>query len=93
MSVLPIRAYMVNARNRFSILIHLGHPSGTWRELVTRGHKSWTPAQSIPAISAQVLEKILPTVAYLSPVYEPVLVALKIGSILLAARFAGTEQR
>jgi hypothetical protein len=86
MSVLPICVHMVIAQHWFSILIHLGRPSSSWRELKTRRHRSWTAAQAIPAIRAQVVDKLLPTVACLLPVYEPVLVALIISSIMLAGR-------
>lgn len=86
MSVLPIRVYLMNAHRRLLMLIHLGRPSRTRRELETRRRESWTTAQAIPAITAKVLERLLPTVACLLPIYEPIVIALMIGSIMLAGR-------
>jgi hypothetical protein len=86
MSALPIHVYLINAQRWFSSLIHLRRPSHTWRELETRRHESWTAAQAIPAISAKVLERLLPAVTCLLPVCEPIVVALMIGSIMLTGR-------
>jgi hypothetical protein len=86
MFILPIRVNLLNAQRRFSSLIHLGSPSRACRELETRRHESWTAAQAIPATCAKVLDKLLPTVACLSPVCGPILVALMIGCVKLAVR-------
>lgn len=93
MFVLPILAYLMNADRLFSSPSHLGRTSRTWRERDRRGHESCTASQAILAISAKVLERLLPAVACLLPVYEPILVALMLGCVTLAARFRqGIEQ-
>ena len=57
--------------------------------LARDGHthaREWASAQTILAIGARVLERLLPTIASLLPVYEPIVVALMISSIKLAGR-------
>jgi hypothetical protein len=49
-------------------------------------HENWQAAQVILAIATEVLGKLLPTIAYLTPTYEPMVRALMVGCTALAVR-------
>jgi hypothetical protein len=49
-------------------------------------HENWRAAQVILAIATEVLGKLLPTIAYLTPTYEPMVRALMVGCTALAVR-------
>jgi hypothetical protein len=49
-------------------------------------HESWRAAQAILAIAMEVLGRLLPTIAYLTPTYEPMVRALMVGCTALAVR-------
>jgi hypothetical protein len=49
-------------------------------------HENWRAAQAILAIATEVLGKLLPTIAYLTPTYEPMVRALMVGCTALAVR-------
>jgi hypothetical protein len=49
-------------------------------------HEIWRAAQAILAIATEVLGRLLPTIAYLTPTYEPMFRALMAGCTALAVR-------
>jgi hypothetical protein len=49
-------------------------------------HENWRAAQAILAIATDVLGRLLPTIAYLIPTYEPMVRALMVGCTALAVR-------
>jgi hypothetical protein len=49
-------------------------------------HENWRAAQAILATTTEVLGKVLPTIAYLTPTYEPMVRALMVGCTALALR-------
>ena len=51
-----------------------------------RSHENWRATQAILAIATEVLERLLPTIAYLTPTYEPMVRALMAGCTALAVR-------
>jgi hypothetical protein len=64
--------------------INWGIPSYARSEQGTQ--KNWRAAQAILAIATEVLGKLLPTIAYLTPTYEPMVRALMVGCTALAVR-------
>jgi hypothetical protein len=64
--------------------IDWGTPSNT--RPAQRTHENWRPAQAILAIATEVLGRLLPTVAYLTPTYAPMVRALMVGCTALAVR-------
>jgi hypothetical protein len=52
----------------------------------THRYENWPTATAILAISAEVLERLHPTVARLWPTYEPIVITLMIGCTRLAVR-------
>jgi hypothetical protein len=67
--------------------IHWGIPSNTHPAQGT--HENWRAAQAILAIATEVLGRLLPTIAYLTPTYAPVVRALMAGCTALAVRVPG----
>jgi len=63
-----------------------GIRSNDCQQLERRRYENWTTATAILAISAEVLERLHPTVARLLPAYEPIVIALMIGCTRLAVR-------
>jgi hypothetical protein len=51
-----------------------------------RPHENWRAAQVILATTTAVLGRLLPTIAYLTPRYAPMVRALMVGSTALAVR-------
>ena len=49
-------------------------------------HENWRATQAILAIATEVLGRLLPTIAYLTPTYEPMVRALMAGCTALAVR-------
>ena len=64
--------------------INSGIPRDTRPE--ERTHESWRAAHTILTIATEVLERLLPTIAFLTPTYEPMARALMVGCIALAVR-------
>jgi hypothetical protein len=52
-------------------------------------HEHWRAAQAILAIATEVLGRLLPTIAYLTPTYAPMVRALMAGCRALAGRVPG----
>jgi hypothetical protein len=61
-----------------------GIPSNTGP--AQRPHENWRAAQAILATATAVLGRLLPTIAYLTPTYAPMLRALMVGCTALAVR-------
>jgi hypothetical protein len=55
-------------------------------------HKDCRAAQLILAIATEALGKLLPTIAYLTPTYEPIVRALMVGCIALAVSVSGSNR-
>ena|ERR1700722_14948041 len=51
-----------------------------------RTHESWRAAHAILTMATEVLGRLLPTIAFLTPTYEPMVRALMVGFIALAVR-------
>jgi hypothetical protein len=51
-----------------------------------RTHESWRAAHTILTIATEVLERLLPTIAFLTPTYEPMARAVMVGCTALAVR-------
>jgi hypothetical protein len=66
--------------------INSGIPSSTRPKQRTHRLENWPTAQAILVISMEFLGRLLPTIACLVPVSEPVVVALMTGCMALAAR-------
>jgi hypothetical protein len=64
--------------------IHWGIPSNTRPAQGT--HENWRAAQALLAIATEVLGRHLPTIAYLTPTYAPMVRALIAGCTTLAVR-------
>jgi hypothetical protein len=64
--------------------INWGIPSNTLRAQGT--HENWRAAQAILAIATEVLGRLLPTIAYLTPAYAPMVRALMVSCTALAVR-------
>jgi hypothetical protein len=58
-----------------------------------RTHENWRAAQAILAIATEVLGRLLPTIAYLTPTYEPMVRALMAGCTALAVRVPSGSNR
>jgi hypothetical protein len=86
MFALLICAYMIHAHPWYWNSTNSEIPSNTCREQGTHGHAGWRAAQAILVISTEVLGKLQPMIAYLTPTYEPIVVALMVGCTALAVR-------
>jgi hypothetical protein len=64
--------------------INSGIPRATRPE--ERTHKSWRAAHAILTIATEVLGRLFPAIAFLTPTYEPVVRALMVGCTALAVR-------
>jgi hypothetical protein len=64
--------------------INSGIPRATRPE--ERTHKSWRAAHAILTIATEVLGRLFPAVAFLTPTYEPMVRALMVGCTALAVR-------
>jgi hypothetical protein len=49
-------------------------------------HENWRTAHAILTIASEGLGRLLPTIAYLAPTYEPMVRALMVGCTALAVR-------
>jgi hypothetical protein len=67
--------------------IHRGIPSNTRPAQGTR--ENWRAAHAILATATEVLGRLLPTIAYLTPAYAPMVRALMAGCTALAVRVPG----
>jgi hypothetical protein len=77
---------LVNIHRWPSSSIYSGIRGNVLQQQGTRRYENWSVAKAMLAISAEVLERLLPMVAFLVPEYEPLLVALMIGCITLTVR-------
>jgi hypothetical protein len=65
--------------------IHWGIPGNTRPAQGT--HENWRAAQATLALATEVLGRLLPTIAYLTPAYAPMVRALMAGCTALAVKF------
>ena len=49
-------------------------------------HQNWRAAQAVLAIATELLGRLHPTIAYLMPTYQPMVLALMAGCTALAVR-------
>ena len=77
---------LVNVHRWSSSSIYSGIRGNVLQQQGTHRYENWPVAKAMLAISAEVLERLLPMVAFLVPEYEPILVALMIGCITLTVR-------
>ena len=84
MFVLLIFVYIMHARQLSWNPIPSEIRSNDSQQHETQRYKSWPAAKAILAITAEVLERLLPVFTYLAPAYEPMVVVLMIGCITLA---------
>ena len=82
MFILPI--WLMDGQTWSWSSISSGIPSYAHSEQGT--HENWRVAQAILAIATEVLGRLLPTVTYLAPTYEPMVRALMVGCTALAVR-------
>jgi hypothetical protein len=83
MFVLLICVYLYRRQCSWSS-INSGIPRDTGPEEWTHG--SWRAAHAILTITTEILERLLPTIAFLTPTYEPMARALMVGRTALAVR-------
>ena len=86
MFALLICAYMLHVHQRYWSFTNSEIRSNTRLEKGSHGLVGWRVAQAILAISTEVLGKLQPTIAYLTPTYEPIVMALIVGCTALAVR-------
>ena len=84
MFILPICVRLIDGQKWSWNSINSGIPSYARPEQGT--HENWRAAQAILAITTEVLGRLLPTIAYLTPTYEPMVRALMVGCTALAVR-------
>jgi hypothetical protein len=82
MFILPIR--LIDGQKWSWNFINSEIPSYTRPE--QGAHENWRAAHAILAIATDVLGRLLPTIAYLTPTYEPMVRALMFGCTALAVR-------
>jgi hypothetical protein len=87
MFILPIR--LIDGQKWSWNSINSGLPSYARSEQGT--HENWRVAQAILAIATEVLGRLLPTIAYLTPTYEPMIMALMAGCTALAVRVSAVS--
>jgi hypothetical protein len=58
-----------------------------------RTHRSWRAAHAILTIATEVLGRLFPAVAFLTPTYEPMVRALMVGCTALAVRIPPGQNR
>jgi hypothetical protein len=86
MFLLLIWVYLSHVQRWYRSPVNSGIPSNSGPAQGTHGREGWRAAQAILAISTEVLGRLLPTIAYLMPTYEPIVIALMIGCTALAVR-------
>jgi hypothetical protein len=84
MFILPIWVWLIDGQKHSWRSINPGISSYARPE--QGAHENWRAAQAILAIATEVLGKLLPTIAYLTPTYEPMVRALMVGCTALAVR-------
>jgi hypothetical protein len=84
MLALLICLYLIYGQHWSWSSINSGTPSNTHPEQGT--HENWRAAQAILAIATEVLGRLLPTIAYLTPAYAPMVRALMVSCTALAVR-------
>jgi hypothetical protein len=84
MLILPISVWLIDGHKWSWNSINSGIPSDT--RPVQETHEKWRAAQAILAIATEVLVRLLPTIAYLTPTYEPMVRAVLVGCSALAVR-------
>jgi hypothetical protein len=84
MFILPIWVWLIDGQKYSWRSINSRIPSYARPE--QRAHENWRAAQAILAIATEVLGKLLPTIGYLAPTYEPMVRALMVGCTTLAVR-------
>jgi hypothetical protein len=77
---------LVNIHRWSSSSIYSGIRGNVLQQQGRHRYKTWPVAKAMLAIGAEVLERLLPMVAYVVPEYEPILLALMIGCITLTVR-------
>jgi hypothetical protein len=82
MFILPI--WLIDGQKWSWSAINSGIPSYARPE--QGAHENWRAAQVILAIATEVLGRLIPTIAYLTPTYEPMVRALMVGCTALAVR-------
>lgn len=82
MFILPIRS--IDGQKWSCNFINSGIPTDARSERGTR--ENWRAARAILAIATDLLARLLPTIAYLTPTYEPMVRALMVGCTALAVR-------
>ena len=82
MFILPI--WLIDGEKWSWNSIYSGIPSYTSSE--QGRHENWRAAQAILTIATEVLGRLLPTISYLTPTYEPVVRALMAGCTALAVK-------
>jgi hypothetical protein len=84
MLILPISVWLIDGHRWSRNSIDSGIPNDTRPMQGT--HEKWRAAQAILAVATEVLGRLLPTIAYLTPTYEPMVRALLVGCTVLAVR-------
>jgi hypothetical protein len=82
MFILLIWVWLIDGQKRSWSSINSGIPSYARPE--QGAYKNWRAAQAILAIAMEVLGRLLPTIAYLMPTYEPMVRALMVVCTALA---------
>jgi hypothetical protein len=86
MFALLIGAYMIHVHEWYWNTINSGIPGNTPPEQGMHGPAGWRTAQAILAISTEILGKLRPTISYLTPMYEPIVLALMVACTALSVR-------
>jgi hypothetical protein len=84
MFILPICVWLIDGQKCSWSSSKLGIPSYARSGQGT--HENWRAVQATLAIATEALERLLPTIAYLMPTYEPMVRALMVGCTALAVR-------
>jgi hypothetical protein len=84
MLILPISVWLIDGHKWSWNSIDSGIPSDTRPMQGTR--EKWRAARAILAVTTEVLGGLLPTIAYLTPTYEPMVRALLVGCTALAVK-------
>src|SRR5271156_6258045 len=84
MSILLISVWLIGGQKWSWSSINSGIP--TYARSEEGMHANWRAAQAILAIATELLARLLPTIAYLTPTYEPMVRALMVGCTALAVR-------
>jgi len=91
MSFLPISASirLIEGHTGSGRSISSGIPDHPGSKRAT--HETWQAVHALLTITMEVLRALLPTIAYLTPTYEPMVRALLVGCTVLAVRVPSTS--